>query len=139
RYPSAARLDDFLDDRAADSGTLDFIPRRERLEDPTNPLVTLRGDAGAIVLHGEPERIAEVAAAERDAGLVPVRAGVFDRVGDQIQEHLLQRDPLRIEHGHVFRYADRHSRRRSEQLDAFADAGSRGDTLRLAGRSAGTR
>ena len=64
--PPALRLDDLLDQRQADAGTLDLVARLERLEDAPDAVVVLGRDAGAVVANRELVERPEPAAADDD-------------------------------------------------------------------------
>ena len=86
---AAHEFDQALRQRQAESGALDrsfrHVEAIERREEPVHPL---RGDAGARVGHGQTAS-ARRGRVARD-GHRALRAVVLDRVGEKVQQHLLQ-------------------------------------------------
>src|SRR4051812_43414541 len=92
---TAARFDILLHEREPDAGALDFVARLQRLEDLPDAVLELPRDPGAVVLDRELEELAIVPCGDTDRGIPTPR--MLDRVGDEVQEHLLKGQLLCLE------------------------------------------
>src|SRR5437660_11390764 len=98
--PAAVALHDLLADREADPGPGIIVLAVQPLEDDEDAVEVLRIDADAVVAHAE--QPLAVAALGANLDLRTGRSAELERVGDQVQEQVLELARVRRNGGQAF-------------------------------------